>query len=404
MGDTKPLPGLNPLRAIAAGMVVLLHAGVPYTVAPMRGLVWPVDRSVSSLLVDGIFWALALCVMPLFFTISGYCAAGSLRHRGNREFLVSRWRRIGRPFLAAAVVLLPLELYVWLIGWAGAGRIPLRKLQSLNLGPLHDGLWGFSHLWYLEYLLLLSIGLAGWFTWRQRRASNSLLIVPLPVPGHAGRLWGDLMGCVMATSVVLTISPETLTGFQHGFLPFPAKFALAAVFFAFGVRLNQQPACQRMSPRHALLAGVGCLMLAGIAFSASLPLIHQQAEASPRLLIRLQLGVLLASYAALVTLGCWLALAMQTWRGEAAWNELARASFWVYLVHHPLVGLIHIALRETMLTADARFLITASLTLGLSLASYEVLVRRTAIGHFLEGNRTTPVAPTSTREQRQRAA
>ena len=74
--------------------------------------------------------------------------------------------------MLGCVLILPLDLYAWLLGLAADGQIPLRKLHSLKVeGPLADGLWGVSHLWFLQYLWLFCMGaaLVTWFAERRRK-------------------------------------------------------------------------------------------------------------------------------------------------------------------------------------------------------------------------------------------
>ena len=64
---------------------------------------------------------------------------------------------------------------------------------------------------------------------------------------------------------------------------------------------------------------------------------------------------------------------------------LAAASFWVYMVHHPILGLVHIDLKW-MLPSSSPILKAAlafCVTLLCSLATYEVWVRQTSLGRLL---------------------
>jgi peptidoglycan/LPS O-acetylase OafA/YrhL len=63
----------------------------------------------------------------------------------------------------------------------------------------------------------------------------------------------------------------------------------------------------------------------------------------------------------------------------------AEASFWMYLVHHPLVGLTQLAMLQSFIPPLAKFALSLSVGIGLSLASYAVLVRGTWIGQLLNG-------------------
>ena len=72
---------------------------------------------------------------------------------------------------------------------------------------------------------------------------------------------------------------------------------------------------------------------------------------------------------------------------------LADSSYWVYLIHMPVVGLAQVGLRWTPWPCGMKFAVVLAVGLGVSLASYEILVRRTWIGRCLNGTRRPGEAP-----------
>ena len=66
---------------------------------------------------------------------------------------------------------------------------------------------------------------------------------------------------------------------------------------------------------------------------------------------------------------------------------LADASYWVYLVHLPLLFAIQYRLLDLQMHWSAKFAIATLCTLALSFASYQLLVRHTPIGGLLNGTR-----------------
>lgn len=370
-------PGLDVLRAVATVLVVMLHAGVPYTVAPMPGLTWPVRHTSISPVVDVLFWGIEGAIMPLFFLLSGYGAAQSLAHRAH-DFLSTRWRRLGWPLLAAATVILPVELYIWLIGWAADGQIPWQKLRSLKLDRFHEDLWGLSHLWYLEYLLIYSAAL-----W----AGNRYLDVKAwSQRFDRWRPWlpSRIVGLIAAGAVTLWFAPEVVVGFQHGFLPFPLKFAYSGLFFGAGVLEFHRPMSNRLTTTATIPAAV-CLLI------GLMPLIHRQVAGPLFGSERLTLVIGLAAYAVLVTQASWQVSATSQIAIVPAMSYLVRASFWVYLVHHPLVAIWQIGLRTSGWSALSQFALVTLGTLAVSLVSYEWLVRRTWLADLLEGRRAAAI-------------
>ena len=67
------------------------------------------------------------------------------------------------------------------------------------------------------------------------------------------------------------------------------------------------------------------------------------------------------------------------------WSYLAAASFWVYLVHHPLLGLLQIDMKWMMPEISSVFKVLLGMlgSVALSLATYEIGVRKTALGRLL---------------------
>jgi glucan biosynthesis protein C len=383
-------PGLDVLRVAATLLVVMLHAGVPYAVAPLPGLAWPVRHPAPSPFVDLIFWSIEGAIMPLFFLLSGYGAAQTLHSRPD-QFLASRWRRLGWPFLAAAVVLLPVELYVWLLGWAADGQISLRKLRSLKLGPFHQDLWGFSHLWYLEYLLLYS-----WLLWAAHRFGKRMIHDRVLANATLLRSSATAPMLLVFAAAVLWCAPEVVVGFQHSFFPVPAKFVFSGLFFAAGVAEFHRPSQLPWSTA-AVWSVAGLLML------TALPLIHRQAASPLAGTDRVILALCLAVYAVLVTQAAWRQAQAAALRPSAIVDYLARASFWTYLVHHPVTAIWHIGLRPTGWPAMVQFTVSTLGTLAITLAGYEVLVRRTRLGQLLDGRPAAPVVPPKTKPLRRAA-
>ncbi|HEY0859610.1 MAG TPA: acyltransferase family protein, partial [Pseudoxanthomonas sp.] len=84
---------------------------------------------------------------------------------------------------------------------------------------------------------------------------------------------------------------------------------------------------------------------------------------------------------------------------SATMRWLADASYWVYLVHLPVLFAIQYRLLDVPLHWIAKFALATASTLAVSFASYQVLVRHTVLGRLLDGNvpgpgrlgrRTTP--------------
>jgi peptidoglycan/LPS O-acetylase OafA/YrhL len=94
-----------------------------------------------------------------------------------------------------------------------------------------------------------------------------------------------------------------------------------------------------------------------------------------------------AIFAWLITFGM-LGLALAVFRQpRPALRYLADSSYWVYLCHLPLVGLLQLDLLPLAMPASFKFAAVLSVTMALCLASYQVMVRHTFLGRWLHGPR-----------------
>src|SRR5690606_34761147 len=70
-----------------------------------------------------------------------------------------------------------------------------------------------------------------------------------------------------------------------------------------------------------------------------------------------------------------------------AWRYLADASYWMYLVHLPLVMALQVLVMRLPVHWSIKFPLIVVVAFLLLLASYEYLVRSTFIGEWLNGRR-----------------
>lgn len=328
--------------------------------------------------------------MPLFLFMSGYFAFGLLQRKTLSEFVQHRYRRILLPLLFACVSILPLDFYAWGIGFVLDGRASWRKLRSLKFDEsITQDLWGLSHLWYLQYLLLYSLLLAvGWVAWK-RVTRNST---------DNARSLLTRMGMALlptATMAVLLIEPEVVIGFQHSAFPVPAKFAYSGLFFCGGVLLCCSPhlieKLKRISP--ALLAVSIPLTVLMVRLTHDYFRVGFDSD-SEKLY-----AVTTASFAWLTVVGLsGLCLRIQRPLPQSI-QFVGVASFWVYLFHHPVVGLVQALLGQTSLPAIAKFCLATISTMVICLASYRYLVDGTWVGRLLNGQALSKRQPRESASQ-----
>ncbi len=370
--------GIDALRAFAAVAVVLLHACVPYARPSMAGLSWSV-RDTTSGPVTVMFWAIEIVIMPIFLVIAGFFAARSVAARGGWSVTIARLRRLGWPLGLAVMFLLPVDFYIWMLGWLAEGFVTVREVRGIKFAAGVDRyLWGLSHLWFLQYLMIYTVILATAWPWLSRCSARSIVRYGLP---------SLFVGAVVS----LAMRPEVVWGFQHAFLPVLSKWVYSGAFFAAGVFWFQlDPQLRGIATSGPRLLGPGVLLsVAAVSMgmwwldAAGDPLVwlHGGWADAPAMnvsatqtagfsigsvWIRGGLAILTVAAAAIVTFALIGVASTRVRPLGPVLSSLAGGSFLVYILHHPVVGLAHIAAKYAVPGISPFAKVAAVTTLGVA--------------------------------------
>jgi surface polysaccharide O-acyltransferase-like enzyme len=335
---------------------------------------------------------------PLYFTIAGFFAVMLYDSRGFRGFVGNRTRRVAIPFATAVLTVLPACLLVWIFGWLVSGRCNWRQAIQLRFRDpvIQSQRLGSGHLWFLEYLIvmLLAYGVARW--WFSRRGGEG-------AGGRAGfgRLVDSLIGspwapflCALPTTALLWLSRlkvgiDASLDRYNSFLVDPVKLLHYTVFFVVGVALYRaRHRLDRLARPAPLYLAASVLVFAGRAWLLGRDI------ASPLL------GAEAWGLAAFGAIFSWLMVfgAIGTaWRlfrrPSPVLSYLADSSYWIYLIHMPVLGLIQADLYLVRGHAVWKAPLVLVGTLALGFGSYQCLVRHSAVGAALHGRRPRQADP-----------
>lgn len=362
---------MDNLRALAMLAGVVFHAALAYS--PLVHGLWPTADADGSAGVDAIAWFVHLFRMPLFFVIAGFFAALLVRKRGIAGMLRNRLARVLLPFL----VFLPVVYgaLAWLTTDAASSVRNLSpalawvKQTTLEHGslPLAPTV---AHLWFLLYLMYFFV--LAWVV-------SAFELKRLPSWLASLRPW-----MLVGVAPLLLVPALASVG-----APWPApEFILpqlwALVFFGFHFALGYL-LFQRESLLEQLRPWTPYLLALGLAaHGVFLQLIGtRQPGPSPHLL-----QAVLEAYAGLWLTLCCLQAGRHWLNGRSrVMRYLADASYWVYLVHLPLLFAIQYRLLDVAAGWQAEFGFSVLVTLLVALGSYELLVRNTFMGGWLNGQR-----------------
>lgn len=389
------LHGLDALRGFALLLGVVLHALMAYM--PGAQYFWLVSDTSSTLAANLGFYWIHLFRMTTFFLLAGYFGRLLFERFGALGFARDRLRRIVVPLIAGwPIVMFAITIpLIWLAWIKGGGSLPQEPAPGPKFTPDDFPL---AHLWFLY--LLSGFYAAALFV--------RTLLRYFDPRGRGGRLVDGVLRIAMGPWAALLLGlPVAFALFQHpGWyawfgIPTPDRSlvpnlpAVVGFGFAFTVGwcLQRQRELLERVVRHrymhlalALAATTGCLVLIG--------------ERSPAAPSPQDLRTAVYAFGYGVAGWAWslalIGLALKHASGySAARRYLADASYWVYLVHLPLILLLQVAASQLAWPWWIELLLLLSVAFGLMLGSYQLFVRSSWIGAWLNGRRAARPAPRS---------
>lgn len=388
---TERLHGLDAVRGYALLLGVVFHA----TASFLDPQIWPVRDDHPSAGLGGLFFALHTFRMTTFFLIAGFFAHMTFQKRGLRGFVVDRLKRIALPL----VVFWPLALGGILLA-AGYGVYVATGVFPTKPPPAPPQHWGdipLGHLWFLYTLLWLYVALVGFRTLAARLDRSGRL--------HAGtdRLVRGLAQTpaaplLLALPVVLAFlaTPSWLVWFgvagpDSNLVPNLPAATQYLVAFGFGWALHRQPQLMEIwARRWPLNLALSAALIGGLLiWLGPQPVIRPQAPGAVRLAEAAAYGVAMWA-TALAAIG----LSLRFLSGHSpARRYIADSSYWIYLIHLPIVIALQAWVSRFGWPWEAKFAAILGIGFAVMFASYELLVRHTVLGGWLNGRRVPWPAP-----------
>jgi peptidoglycan/LPS O-acetylase OafA/YrhL len=349
--------GLDVVRAAAMLLGVAYHATTAYT--PGLGPYYPVADGPSSPALAALGAGLHAFRMQVFFTLAGFFAHLLVERRGVDGFLRDRAKRLVVPFALALPVSIVADvaLRTWALKW-GVMDHAYRLRDGLRFAPMH--------LWFLEYLFGFCV-----VAWAAVKVLGPLKPWTLK--------WPELLLLLAApTAWGLVLVPEPRP--DETFIPLLSVALHFGAFFFVGFALYAARASLDVLRRCAWMLPVG-LALAAWVYTR-----HVQWEPLGH-----GLGGVIAWLVTLGALGLAFRFAPLGDRASPtpALQLLVDSSYWVYLVHYPVVVALQVLLTRVEWPTLLKYALVVAGTLLVTLGSFVAFVRRSAVAPWL-GVRALP--------------
>jgi glucans biosynthesis protein C len=390
---------LDAVRAFALLLGVVFHAAESF--GPNNYYWAVVDCSPSSFLE----WCRFACHsfrLELFFVIAGFFARLLLVRRGTSEFVRNRTQRILVPLVVGWFLLYPVLVFIWTWGWSVSGRLQEMGIPpeakdfpawKLTIGFFLTG--GFlkkfdlTHLWFLHQLLFIYLLVLGvrWIVARLDTSGKGMLRCD-SLFGRLNRWPGALIGyTVLTIPMLLLMRGWTVDTPKESLIPqLPTSLLFGFCFLAGWLWNRQTQLLEILTKRWQWHLAIGAVVW--ILFGLLEPMIPF------RRLTRQQLLWTHLTFATCYALMMWaLALGFLGVFGRfcanpSPWRRyVTDASYWIYIVHLPLVVALQVALGRLPIPWPIKYPFICVVSLVLLFLSYHYLVRTTFIGVQLNGRR-----------------
>ncbi len=348
MREHSRIAGLDAARSSMMILGVLLHSLI-FSIYFAH-----VESLVEAQTIFGVFFTIHTFRMPAFFFLAGFFASLLISKRGPNGYLKNRMKRIGAVLLLLSPIISPLTV------WASGESIPFNGLKD----------WNLRHLWFLYYLLIIS--------------GVTYVFSTVPVPGKIIKakirigLWLSDPRLLWIAPLLLLPIPGILDESarirtSENVIPDLALLIFYGLFFILGMFFHEsgKAGLEALSRRSIVLFFIG-LTSAQISFGWGMN--------STTSRIHFFLSLTASFYLSFGVIGIFTRLVNKENR---VWTYLTRTSYWVYLVHLPIVYLLLRFFSSYGMFGLRLTVITFLTSLSLSILSFEVLVRRTPLAKLV---------------------
>jgi len=353
-------------RLIAVLLLIPFHAAAVFYTGEL-GVFYVVNPQKSAALA-GLVQFLYQWHMPLLFFLAGSACWHSLQLRSPARYLRERLRRLLVPLLVGILLLVPPQVYLHELQATGANQNYLQFYPHFFDGIRPVGHFEWAHLWFLAYLLVISLLCLPVLLWLQHDRSHGRLSLLMSWPVS----WSSLLLLALPLMLSEALLRPGWPGFQNVYDDW-ANLTLYLLYFFYGYLFCCQPGFLLVLDKQRwtiLSLAVPCM--ASVVWLGLSPSMPPSGYSMAFILVQAFRGF--NSWIAVLAA---LALARRFLIAPHPILRYGRgAALPLYLVHQPLLVVVAWFVVPLELGITAKFLIICILSLLLSFAVYEGIIRR----------------------------
>lgn len=387
--DNRRYLGLDALRGFMMMLGVVLHSSMLYLAPQAPTMPIPTDHN-NTYALNLIYFFIHDFRMPAFFVLAGFFTSLLVDKRGVSGTYKNRVSRILLPLLAALVLILPAAGILWAdfllsVRFGTHDLIPnqaslqILEREMADKAGIPAGQVPIGHLWFLYYLCMfyLLIPACRWAIARSHPVQARL----------RSSLGSPLALGVFALWTALTLWPfkggQVLEGFIF-FRPHPPSLLYYGSFFVFGYFFHTYREFLDATVRHLRFTVLVSVVLFPLSLWISV-VDNSMRGTDAQWHFYAVLSNALCTWALIYA---FIGAALRFFDRKSRWIDYAaQSSYWVFLIHMPLVMLAGWWLVPFDLPAVLKFLLVSGFASVIALLTFHYAVQKTWIGRFLHGQR-----------------
>lgn len=376
INKSQRIHALDALRAIMMMLGLVIHTAITYGTIDY-GSTWTIkDPESTDLIMDWIVYLIHNFRMPIFFIVSGFFGALLFYDRSASKMISNRLKRVMYPFVVFLFLLFPLVVFSFIY----TGAVFAGAENSLSIALASASNWTFYipfstlHLWFLYYLMLLSVVFFGLALFMKRFPNFCSQIT---------RVFGLILKrpilkvilFSLLTFLALILMGQAWVETSTGLLPNIKTLFFYGLFYSFGwILFKTKELLSTFKKYDWQFTCIGLIFItANFLLITVLP--------APVYTLVNALCVWLFSF------GMTGLFFRFTNKESALMRYISDASYWVYLVHLTIVVFLPAFIASWQVPVFIKFLTVLTGTTLICFVSYQYMVRSTFIGQFLNGRK-----------------